>query len=343
MQFLLGLSSKYDAIKDQILMLDPWPTLSKTYSMMAQVEKKSVIPVNQTFLDQADGNSTMFVNKLVSENKKKEMLKFKENNQLGNTELINFAQCENFADTSINNMDKVLNLSWIVDTDASNHMCCNGSLFSQLVSLIPHTSITMPNGIKQVVKQHGRVQIHPKLTVNSCLFVPFFKFNFLSVNNCIKDANMPFVFSDKYYILQDQQSRDIVRIANQVKGLYILDADSFKTGTIQNFLSNRSRTPYGRLHSRQPDISHMKIFGFLCFVIVIGPNTDKLAPRAFKGVFLEYASTQKGYKDLGEAKFFFGVEIMQTDSGIYLNQRKYVVGMLKDVGLLGAKPASILW
>ncbi|GAA0164211.1 hypothetical protein LIER_19901 [Lithospermum erythrorhizon] len=41
MEFLLGLISKYDAIKDQIMMMDPWPSVSRAYSMVSQVEQKS--------------------------------------------------------------------------------------------------------------------------------------------------------------------------------------------------------------------------------------------------------------------------------------------------------------
>ncbi|GAA0144266.1 transmembrane signal receptor [Lithospermum erythrorhizon] len=40
----------------------------------------------------------------------------------------------------------------------------------------------------------------------------------------------------------------------------------------------------------------MRVFGCLCYVTVTGPNAVKLDPRAFKAIFLGYASTQKGYK-----------------------------------------------
>lgn len=44
-------------------------------------------------------------------------------------------------------------------------------------------------------------------------------------------------------------------------------------------------------------------------------------------------------KDLGEASYFLGIELLKTDKGLYVNQRKYVMDILADVGLTGVKPA----
>ncbi|GKF33438.1 NSP-interacting kinase 1-like protein [Tanacetum coccineum] len=44
-------------------------------------------------------------------------------------------------------------------------------------------------------------------------------------------------------------------------------------------------------------------------------------------------------KDLGLAKYFLGIELCKTDTGMHLNQRKYILDLLTDVGLTGAKPS----
>ena len=46
-------------------------------------------------------------------------------------------------------------------------------------------------------------------------------------------------------------------------------------------------------------------------------------------------------KDLGPLKYFLGVEIARSKSGISFCQRKYTLDILEDAGLLGAKPEKI--
>nr|XP_043625457.1 uncharacterized mitochondrial protein AtMg00810-like [Erigeron canadensis] len=43
-------------------------------------------------------------------------------------------------------------------------------------------------------------------------------------------------------------------------------------------------------------------------------------------------------KDLGELKYFLGIEILRTDTNICLSQRKYVLELLSEYGLLACKP-----
>lgn len=45
-------------------------------------------------------------------------------------------------------------------------------------------------------------------------------------------------------------------------------------------------------------------------------------------------------KDLGDLKYFLGIEILRSKTGILLNQRKYALELISDTGLSGAKPAN---
>jgi hypothetical protein len=43
-------------------------------------------------------------------------------------------------------------------------------------------------------------------------------------------------------------------------------------------------------------------------------------------------------KDLGELKFFLGIEVIRTLEGIWLLQRQYALDMLSKYGMVGCKP-----
>ncbi|XP_019226597.1 PREDICTED: uncharacterized protein LOC109208047 [Nicotiana attenuata] len=45
-------------------------------------------------------------------------------------------------------------------------------------------------------------------------------------------------------------------------------------------------------------------------------------------------------KDLGELKYFLGIEVMRSRNGVLLNKRKYILGLISKMGLSAAKPAS---
>jgi hypothetical protein len=46
-------------------------------------------------------------------------------------------------------------------------------------------------------------------------------------------------------------------------------------------------------------------------------------------------------KDLGEFKFFLGIEVIKTPKGIWLLQQQYALDMLSKYGMVGCKPISV--
>ena len=45
-------------------------------------------------------------------------------------------------------------------------------------------------------------------------------------------------------------------------------------------------------------------------------------------------------KDLGKLKYFLGIEIAQSNSGVVMSQRKYVLDILEEIGMLDCKPVD---
>lgn len=54
----------------------------------------------------------------------------------------------------------------------------------------------------------------------------------------------------------------------------------------------------------------------------------------------QFLSTKFMIKDLGKLKYFLGIEVLESESGMCLSQRKYCLELLSDFGLLGSKPVT---
>ncbi|KAM1308167.1 hypothetical protein ACFX2H_010323 [Malus domestica] len=69
-------------------------------------------------------------------------------------------------------------------------------------------------------------------------------------------------------------------------------------------------------------------------LIITGDNTDEIST-------LKQSLRQRfAIKDLGILKYFLGIEVATSHKGLFLNQRKYVLDLLKDANMSDAKPTT---
>ncbi|XP_022031366.1 uncharacterized mitochondrial protein AtMg00810-like [Helianthus annuus] len=69
-------------------------------------------------------------------------------------------------------------------------------------------------------------------------------------------------------------------------------------------------------------------------IILAGNNENKV------NEVKNFLKTEFLIKDLGLLKFFLGIEVIKTDNGVCLSQRKYCMDLLNEYGMSGSKPLS---
>ncbi|RVW12206.1 Retrovirus-related Pol polyprotein from transposon TNT 1-94 [Vitis vinifera] len=69
-------------------------------------------------------------------------------------------------------------------------------------------------------------------------------------------------------------------------------------------------------------------------IILIGDHEEKI------DLLKKLLTKEFEIKDLGNLKYFLGMEIARSKKGIAVSQRKYVLDLLNETGMLGCKPAE---
>lgn len=60
--------------------------------------------------------------------------------------------------------------------------------------------------------------------------------------------------------------------------------------------SLNSITPFEGWHGRKPSVKHLRTFGCVAYVKLVGPGLNKLSDRSVEMVFIGYEAGTKGYR-----------------------------------------------
>ena len=67
-------------------------------------------------------------------------------------------------------------------------------------------------------------------------------------------------------------------------------------------------------------------------IVITGSDQDDIQ-KLKKHLFSHFQ-----IKVLGKLKYFLGIEVTQSNSGVVISQRKYTLDILIDIGMLDCKP-----
>ena len=113
-------------------------------------------------------------------------------------------------------------LSWVVDSGASDHITPHLHLFKCYTQMTQRCFITMPNGKKVQIKHIGIVELSTNLTLHDVLHVPEFQFNLLSASKLAKHLSTSIVFTPNSCYIQDHLKDKKVVLGEENGGLYLV-------------------------------------------------------------------------------------------------------------------------
>ena len=221
MEFLQGLHDNFSAIRSQILMMEPFPTVQRIYNLVRQEEKQQEINIRSTptidsaalqaskhiprssgkrqrpFCDHCNKHghtlATCFQIHGFPPKQEKKHMSTSNAPSTGLTsdqykKLLTLLAKEESTSLSANLAGTALtcfSFKWIIDSGASNHICTSLSLFSSYMAVTKNIFVQLPDGSQARVTHIGTVCCSNTLKLSNVFHIPSFKFNLLSISQNI--------------------------------------------------------------------------------------------------------------------------------------------------------------
>jgi len=112
--------------------------------------------------------------------------------------------------------------TWILDSEATDHVCFTLSDFSTYHRINPILK-KLPNGHYVTSNYSGTVNLNYRISLTNVLYVPTFSFNLVSISKLASCLQCDLTFCSNKCIIQDNKTKDRIGSVDLIGGLYCLD------------------------------------------------------------------------------------------------------------------------
>ncbi|GKE69440.1 hypothetical protein Tco_1527512, partial [Tanacetum coccineum] len=135
------------------------------------------------------------------------------------------------------------------------------------------------------------------VTISRVYYVEGLGHNLFSVGQFC-DFDLEAAFHKHTCYIHDLEGADLLK-GSRDSNLYTLSLEDMMLYSPIYLLSKASKTNSWLWHRRKPDLSHLYVFGTLCYPTNDSEDLDKLKPKADVGIFIGYAPAKKSYRISG--------------------------------------------
>uniref|UniRef100_A0A3Q7J8J8 Reverse transcriptase Ty1/copia-type domain-containing protein n=1 Tax=Solanum lycopersicum TaxID=4081 RepID=A0A3Q7J8J8_SOLLC len=368
--FLMGLNDVFGQARSQILMMNPLPNVSKAYAMIMAYEGQRMtagqtqgMKANQVRVDQGiiqddfapicrkeEGQGVRLQENLAlaaqptftqgQYQKILHMLDKEEVGTSGSNIAANMAGITGNIDTALS-VNSTMKEGWIIDSGATCHMTHNMHRLHYVCNFTDHLnrSVHLPNGETVSVTHSGSYKTLEGDLLKNVL-----------VDDDHKDLNDK--MNDMDTIIPQEQTFPEINMHND-SAWNEGNEDIENTDVINEGAENNvdisvpdviTEKPRQSLRNSKPPIwmkdyiTQRRDDGIVIVLVyvddILVTGNDANLIEETKHVLHSYFKI----KDLGELKYFLGIEFLRSNKGIVMNQRKYALEMISEVGLAAAKP-----